>query len=130
MKPSNTLVRGIVLIAGIVVLILPSFLMSAIYTSVDLQVAIAATLISILTAIWLPRLKWWCAVVGSLLIAVPPYPYWLSNDPKRGWYFHFFYGFSVQNTPFLRLGGAFVLSVALFAAIFWAISRPSQVKFE
>ncbi len=58
MKLNNKVVRGIVLIAGIVLLILPSLMMSAIYASIDLELAISATLISVLTAVWLPRLKW------------------------------------------------------------------------
>jgi hypothetical protein len=124
MKLNNKFVRGVVLVAGIVLLILPSFMMSAIYSSIDLEFAMVAVLTTVLTAVWLPKLRWICAVIASLLIAVPPYPYWLSFDAKRGWYFHFFYGFDLQNTPFLVLGGAFAVSQAVFAAIFWAISRP------
>lgn len=124
MKLNNKVVRGIVLIAGIILLIFPGFLMSAIYTSIDLEFAIAGVLVTVLAAIWLPKLKWVCAAIASLFIAVPPYPYWLSFDAKRGWYFNFFYGFSVQNVPFLTFGCVFIGALALFAAIFWAIRRP------
>jgi len=47
---------------------------------------------------------------------------------ERGWYFHPFYGFSLQNTLFLRSLGAYLAALALFAAIFWALSKRVQVK--
>jgi hypothetical protein len=123
MKLNSKLVRGIVLIAGITLLILPSLMMSAIYSSIDLKLAMVATLLTVLTAIWLPKLKWACAMVASLFIAVPPYPYWASFDAQRGWYFNFFYGFSLQTVPFLTFACVFMLALAIFAAIFWAIPR-------
>jgi hypothetical protein len=125
---SRNLLRSLVLIVAIGVLLLPSIAMAATYTSVDLNVALAAISICIWGANRVPRLKWVCAACASLLIAVPPYPYWLSRDMERGWYFHPFYGFSLQNTLFLRSLGAYLAALALFAAIFWALSKRVQVK--
>lgn len=121
MKLNNKLARGLVVVAAVVLLILPSVMMAGIYTSIDLEAAIFAILITILTAKWLPKLKWPIGAVAAMVIAVPPYPYWVSFDAKGGWYFNAFYGFNLQTVPFFTFAWVFVLALALFAAIFWAI---------
>jgi hypothetical protein len=128
MKLTSKPIRGVVLIAGVVALLFPGFLMSAIYTSINLKFHIAAVSITVATALWLPNLKWVAASLAALVIAVPPYPYWLAFDEQRGWYFGFFSGFSLQNVRFLSFGSAFISILGVFAAIFWALSRPNPIK--
>lgn len=123
MRLSRNFLRRVVLIAGVGVLLLPSLIMSATYTAVNLNVALLAISLCMLAAARAPRYKWACAAAASFLIAVPPYPFWLSRDIDRGWYFHPFYGFNLQNTPFVQFIGAYVVALALFAATFWSLSE-------
>ena len=51
-----------------------------------------------------------------------PYPYWVFSDNEGHWYFHFFHGFTLQKLPLPTFGFVFVVSLALFAVIFWAVS--------
>jgi hypothetical protein len=125
--PALGVARSTVLAVGIAVLLLPSFVMATVYTSLDLEVASAAVTVCVSAAFWAPRFKWPCAAVGSLPIAVPPYPYWLSRDVNRGWYFHPFYGFTLQTTPFMQFLGMYLLALVLFAAIFWAVRKRGDL---
>jgi hypothetical protein len=115
--------RALVAILAVALLLFPSWLMATVFTSVNFVVAFGAIFASVLTAIWLPRWKWVSAVVASLLIAVPPYPFWLYTREDGNWYLNFFHGFTFSNLPFGTFGTVFVLSLLLFAAIFWAIGR-------
>lgn len=122
MKQSNKFVRGVVILGSIVCLIFPSFMTSSVNSPIDLEFALGAVIATVLIAVLRPGLSWICAAISSLLIAVPPYPYWLSYDAQRGWYFNFFYGFSLQTVPFVTFACVFIAALALFGAIFWALS--------
>ena len=126
-RPSLGVARGAALTVGIAALLLPSVLVAATYTSVNLKVASTAVSLCVFAAIWRPRLKWPCAAVAAFLIAVPPYPYWLSSGVNRGWYFHPLYGFTLQTTPVMQFLGMYVVALALFAAIFWALRKRSAL---
>jgi hypothetical protein len=128
MKLSEKLLRSVVLIGGISVLLWPSLVMALAYTSVDLNVAAVAVLICMLAATRAPKFKWVCALVASFLIAVPPYPYWLSRDTEHGWYIRPFYGFSLQNTPLLQFLVTYVVALAVFTAMFWAAGRTAKAR--
>lgn len=113
------------ILAGVVcafLLLVPGLMMASIWTPVNLLVAFLAIIVSVLAAIWLPNWKWVAAVVTALLIAVPPYPYWLFSDNNGRWYFHFFHGFTLQKLPLPTFGFVFVVSLVLFAVIFWTVS--------
>jgi len=103
--------------------------MAAAFTSLNFVVALGAVLASVFMAFWLPRWKWIIAVIASLLIAVPPYPYWMHASEERGWYFDFFGGFTLSNLPsFGTFGVVFVLALFLFSGLFWAIGNRSPQR--
>ena len=99
MKLSRLTRYGVAAVA-ILMLLVPGLLVASTWTRINLLVALCAIVISILTAIWVPRLKWPMALISSLLIAVPPYPYWLFRDNEGNWYLHFFDGFT--NSKYFR----------------------------
>ncbi len=115
--------RSLVVLLAIALLLLPGWLMASVWTPINLEVALLAIVISVVAAIFFPKWKWISAVVSSLLIAVPPYPYWLFNDNEGRWYLHFFHGFNLQDFPFLSFGAVFMIALALFWAIYWAIGK-------
>lgn len=130
MRPiKNKVFRVLVVVVAVALLLFPGWLMASVFTSLNFVVALGAVLASVLMAFWLPRWKWISAVVASLLIAVPPYPYWMHVSEERGWYFDFFGGFSRSNLPsFGTFGVVFVFSLLLFVALFWAIGNRSPQK--
>jgi len=121
MRVSRVL-RTFVVLSAAALLMAPGLLMAVAWTTINLEVALAATAVCIFVKIWLPRWKWMSAVVASLLIAIPPYPNWLWADEKHdGWYFHV--GYKFQH---LDLGGfatIFTVSMLLFAVIFWGTGK-------
>jgi hypothetical protein len=96
--------------------------MASVWTSLNLSVAILAVIASISVALWWPKWKWTVAVISSLVIAIPPYPYWAWNSERRGWYLHFFHGFTLQNLPLASFGLVFLAALALFAVVYWGLS--------
>jgi hypothetical protein len=122
----HSTLRAIAALAAIVVLLSPGLVMALVYTDLNLLVAIAAVLLVIAFRRH-AKLRWWLAVLGALLIAVPPYPYWLFSNNQGVWYFSFFGGFTLQSVPFGTFAAFFVAALALFAVLFWAFSRPRQV---
>jgi hypothetical protein len=120
---SRVLRVAIAIVAG-AILVVPGFLMAVAWGgTLNLEVAIAATVISIAVAIWLPKLRWGGAVIAALLIAVPPFPYWTSWDEKTGLHLHFFHGYNLQSLPVFRFVVVFLVAMLLFAVIFWAIGK-------
>lgn len=111
----------IAVVAGILLLV-PALLVAIAWTSVNLEVAAFAIVTTVLAAVWLPTRKWIAAFIASLLIAVPPYPYWLFRSESRDWYLHFFHGYHSENLPIVRFMVVFIVSLLLFAVIFWSIS--------
>lgn len=109
-------------IAGVCLLI-PGFLVALAWTAVNLKVALLAVLGCVLVAVWLPRWRWTSAAIASVLIAIPPYPYWLFSREGRGWYLHFFHGYNAENLPVARFALVLCVSMVLFAIIFWAIGN-------
>lgn len=105
-------------------LLLPGFLVTIAWgVTLNLEVAVVATAIAIAVAIWLPKVKWFVAVVAALLIAVPPFPYWTNYEKSRGQYLHFFHGFTIDDASIARFSIVFAMAMLLFATIFWVIEK-------
>jgi hypothetical protein len=117
--------RALVAVVAVALLLFPGWLMATVFTSINFVVALGSILTSVIIAIWLPRWKWIGAVATSIIIAVPPYPYWLYTREGGGWYLNFFHGFRISNLPFDTFGAVFVVSLLLFAGIFWAIGKKA-----
>ena len=129
MKPiRDKVLRIIVAIVAVAFLLYPAWLMAIVWTKVNLIVTLSMILITFAVAIWLPGWKWLSAAASSLLIAIPPYPYWVFSNEVRGYYLHFFYGYTLENIPAGTFAFVFVLSLLLFAAIFWAIGSRRKVR--
>lgn len=122
----NMFFRALVAVVAIALLLFPGWLMATVFTAINFVVALGSVVTSVLIAIWLPRWKWIGAVVASLLIAVPPYPFWLYTREDGEWYLNFFHGFGISNLPFGTFGVVFVVSLLLFAGIFWAIGKKAN----
>ncbi|MEJ6327836.1 hypothetical protein Q2B95_04145 [Stenotrophomonas maltophilia] len=119
--------RFFVVIAAVALLLVPGLLMTLAWGgALNLEVAAAAIAITIMAAVWLPRLKWLIAIAAALLIAVPPFPYWANWDERRGRYLHFFHGFPFEGELVIRFGVVFAMAMVLFAAMFWAIGKPKK----
>ena len=125
MTTSRLVKLGVAFVAFLV-LLLPGLLMASTWTPINLIVAFCVVNVSVMAAIWAQTWKWPTAILSSLLIAIPPYPYWLFNDNSGHWYFHFFHGFTMQNLHFLNFAIVFTISLILFAVIFWAL--PAKVE--
>ncbi|WP_148667782.1 hypothetical protein [Mizugakiibacter sediminis] len=123
---SRKLFRIAVIGAATLVLLAPGMVMAAAWTAANLVIALIAIVATIAAATWAPRIRWFSAIMASLLIAIPPYPYWLFSSNSRGWYLHFFDGFNVQNLPILGFALYFAMALFLFGAIFWAVRTPTQ----
>lgn len=129
MRTRKKTFRVVVAVVAAALLLFPGWLMAIAFTSLNFIVALGAVLASLFIAVWLPQCKWISAVVSSILIAVPPYPYWMHASEERGWSLDFFSGFSRSNLP--ALGAffvVFVFALLLFAAIFWAIGNRVSRK--
>lgn len=125
---SRMLRVAIAIVAG-AILLMPGFLMAVAWGgTLNLEVAIAATAVSIAVAIWLPKLRWGGAVIAALLIAVPPFPYWTSWDENAGQHLHFFHGYNLQSLPIFRFVVVFLVAMLLFAVIFWSIGKRPVTK--
>ncbi|MHC6216896.1 hypothetical protein ACVQEN_06695 [Stenotrophomonas acidaminiphila] len=116
--------RSLVVVAAVFLLLMPGLVVAYAWGgTLNLEVAFAATLITIMLARWLPRLRWVGAAIAALVIAVPPYPYWTNWDESRGQYLHLFHGFDLRNLPVVTFVVVFVLALLLFAAIFRAVRK-------
>lgn len=125
----RTLVRVLVIAVAIALLLLPGLSMIAVaWADIDLVVALVAITVCILIAIWLPRLRWIGAAIASLLVAVPPYPYWLNWNDARGWHLHFFHGVKLESSSIAVFAMIFLAAMLLFAAIFWAIGNRQAAQ--
>lgn len=120
---AKAVLRTIVAAIAAVLLLLPGAVTAYVWTPVNLAVSLFVVTVCIVVALFLPRWKWVSAAVASLLIAVSPYPYWLFSSEARGWYIHFFEGYRSGNLPAFRFTVVFLVSMLLFALIFWAIGR-------
>ena len=118
--------RIIVAALAIIVLLSPGLVMALVYTDLNLLVAVGAVLL-VVTSRQRAKLRWWLAVLGALLIAVPPYPYWVFSNNQGAWYFHFFGGFTLQSLPLGTFAAYFAVALAFFAVLFWALPRPRRV---
>jgi hypothetical protein len=115
-------VAGLLVVA---VLLAPSYVMALVWTPLDFLVAVLAILLVVAFS-RSSKLRWVLAVVAALLIAIPPYPYWVFYGGKRGWYLHFFGGFTLQTLPIGTFCSFFVVALALFAVLFWALPHPRR----
>ena len=107
-------------------LLAPALMMATVWTPVDLLVAVAAILVCFLSARYAKRWRWACAIVASLVISVPPYPYWLFASEERGWYFHFFHGYTIADVPFIRFLFVMFAAILMFGAIFWSMDKARE----
>ena len=122
----SRLARVLVVMVATILLLVPSMLMTFAWGgTLNLEVAIVAALIAIATAKWIPGLRWPIAFLASLLIAVPPYPYWTDWGEERGQYLHFFHGFTLQTLPVATFVVVFALAMLLFMVIFRSIAKPA-----
>jgi hypothetical protein len=119
----TSVVRTITAAVAFTLLLLPGAVMAVAWTPVNLVVSVLAVSAALVAARVLPRWKWVFAASGALLIAVPPYPYWLFASERRGWYLHFFDGYRSDNFPALFFAATFVGALCLFAMAFWAVGR-------
>src|SRR5205085_11350964 len=110
-RNSSVIARIFIVMVCVAMLLIPGLTMASILTPANLMVAIAGIVASVSTAIWLSTWKWLPAVVTALLIAVPPYPYWLFSDNNGNWYLHFFHGFTLHNLPLPTFGFVFVAAI-------------------
>ena len=108
--------RAAIIVASSLVLLFPSALTATVWTSVNFLVALVVIAMTISSAILFSRYSWIIATISSLLIAVPPYPYWLFRS-REGWQLHFFSGFNVGNVPILTFLVVFLLAMTLFTVI-------------
>jgi hypothetical protein len=130
-KPSVRL--GLRVVAGltaVTLLLVPSILMLIAWTEVNMVIAVAAILALIAIARHLPNWKWFAAVVTSVLLAIPPYPYWLFGSNDRGWYLHFFSGFDMGTLPLARFAGVFVVAIALCGLLLWSVAPRSSAAHD
>jgi hypothetical protein len=65
-------------------------------------------------------------MLGALLIAVPPYPFWAFTNNQGGWFLHFFHGFTLHTAPIGMFCICFVLALVLFGVLFWALPHPGS----
>lgn len=123
------LVRVLVIVVAIAILLLPGLSMIAVaWADIGLVVALVAITVCILIAIWLPRLRWIGAAIASLLIAIPPYPYWLNWNDAHGWYFHFFHDVNLESSSIAVFAMIFLAAMLLFATIFWALGKRQVAR--
>jgi hypothetical protein len=116
------------IVAGLLavsLLLAPAYVMALVYTSLNFVVAAAAILLVVLCSRF-QRTRWWLAVVGALLIAVPPYPFWAFTDNHGVWFLNFFHGFTLHTAPIGTFCIYFVLALALFGVLFRVLPRPGR----
>ncbi len=124
MKPSRSkVIRALVLVACVTLLLAPSALVASVWTPVNLEVAAAAVVVATTLARSATVWRWAGAIVASIIIAVPPYPYWLFASNQRGWYLHFFHGFTIRTVPIGTFVTVMVLCLAIFRFVHWAVSQ-------
>jgi hypothetical protein len=121
----QTVLRIAAGLLAVALLLTPSYVMALVYTSLNFVVAAAAIFLVVLCSRF-RRTRWWLAVLGALLISVPPYPFWAFTDNRGGWFLNFFHGFTLQTSPIGTFCIVFVLALALFGALFWALPRPGR----
>jgi hypothetical protein len=121
----QTALRIVAGLLAVAVLLAPAYVMALVYTSLNFVVTAAAIFLVVLCS-RLRRTRWWLAVLGALLIAVPPYPFWAFTNNRGGWFLHFFHGFTLHTVPISTSCICFVLALALFGVLFWALPHPGR----
>jgi len=121
MRAKHRALRVTAIVAAVVLLLLPAFVVGYVWTAINLFVAAAAVLIAFAGAMLVPKAKWAFAAAGSLLIAIPPYPNWLWSNEEHGW--HLRLGYKLQHLEWMGFAIHFAISMLLFALIFWAIGQ-------
>jgi len=114
--------RVIVAILAIALLLSPGVVMALVYTELNLLVSVLAVAL-VLAFSRVTAVRWVMAVMGAVLVAVPPYPFWVFSDNEGHWFFSFFGGFTLGSAPIGTFAIWFALALASFAALFWAIGR-------
>lgn len=114
-------------IGAIALLLLPSVIGALVWTPFNLCFVGVALILTIICARRVSGFKWFLALLTSSFVALPPYPNWLYWSDNKGW--HLWLGPSLRNW---ELGANLIIlliSLMLFAALFWAIRwrEPSVV---
>jgi len=122
--------RSLVLMASFALLLVPTIIVSGAWGgTLNLEVTSAAIMLAIVAAYWLPCAKWIAALAASLMIAVPPFPYWTNWDESRGYFLHFFHGFLPLDCELIiRFCIVFGFAVLLFGVSFRAIGDRREAK--
>lgn len=111
------------------ILFVPSLLFAWAWSgTLNFEVAVASWIFVIAASKFFPRFRWPVASVSALVIAVPPYPYWVRSGDSGGAALHFFYGFTPANLPWATFVVVFVLALALYGAIFWALRGAAALR--
>lgn len=124
---------GLRLLAGVAagtLLLVPAILTLIAWTSLNLVISVAAVLLTVSLAQWLPRWKWFGGFVTALLVAIPPYPYWVYASETRGWYMHFFSGFDSSTLPLATFGAVFFVALILCGTLFWALDPSGTLRHD
>jgi hypothetical protein len=100
-------------------LLLPGAMTALVWTDLNLVLAAAAVLIVVVVR-RRPKLCWLATLSSALIIAVPPYPYWVFWSEREGWHLHFFSGFTWQAAPVGTFAVVFLVAVALLRVLLWA----------
>ncbi|HEU0152746.1 MAG TPA: hypothetical protein VFQ84_05305 [Arenimonas sp.] len=115
--PSNgeaLLVRLMGLLAltlALLVLLLPGILSAFVSTKINLIASISCIFIALISTRLFPRVKWAAAACGSLVVAFPPYPNWLTFTEDS------YLRFDPQLAS--AVGGANLFIFALSIGAFW-----------
>ncbi len=126
MTRTRIFLRVLMVVVGVALLLLPGVLMAIAWrSSLNVEVAALAILAAISAAVWAPKIKWIVAIVSSLLISVPPVPYWISLAGGVR-HLHFFHGFSFDVSLLVRLLVVLIFALLLFKAIFDSINGQTS----
>ena len=117
--------RLVASLLAVAVLLAPAYVVALVYTSLNFVVATVAISLVVLCSRF-RRARWWLAMLGALLIAVPPYPFWAFTNNQGGWFLNFFHGFTLHTAPIGTFCIYFVLSLAMFGVLFWVLPRPGH----
>ena len=95
--------------------------------SLNLEISFLALLVTLAITRWVPALKWLTAIIASVLIAVPPFPYWLRWSKLGGYEFHLFAGFSPGDVPWVRFILTVMIAMLLFSVIIFSIGGRERL---
>ena len=119
-KKAPRAVRVAVGCLAVAMLLLPGAMTALVWTDLNLMLAAAAILVAAVSR-HRTKLRWLAVTAAALVIAVPPYPYWVFWSDRDGWHLHFFSGFTWQSAPLGTFITVFVVAFALLCTLLWAL---------